>query len=393
MAQWMAFTERQSIDMATVYLHVGTMKTGTSAIQAFMGQNREIFAEKGYCYPRLELGLSSAYIHRNAQFLIWDSLKNTRVKDLEKERDVRAKGYEQLQQKIEGFDKVVLSEETIWNRCRRIPDFWKNVVQDFRAIGCELKVIVYLRKQDDLVESLWNQGLKTRNTKVASFSGYIKRKGYSYCPLDYYQQLKEIESYIGKENLIVRVYEKGQYEGEGKTIYSDFLKCIGLPYEDIYTVKKDANLGLCGNFIEIKRIVNSVPEYQELSDFMAFPLRRANNQQVLDGAIPKMTMFSPEERAEFMAQFEESNRKVAREYLQREDGTLFHQTSDNIPQWAVNQDTIYRDMIAFMTQLICEQEKRMSRLEQEIGMEKEKMKELSPGSRVGQKLKRMFKKA
>ncbi len=381
--------------MATVYLHIGTMKTGTSALQAFMGLNREILAEKGCSYPKMELGLNPIYIHRNAQFLIWDSLKELGTKDLEKEKIIQKKGYRQLRQEIRNFDKVVLSEETIWNLCGVIPDFWENLLRELRAIGCELKVIVYLRKQDDLTESLWNQRFKTRNKKMGLLSRYIKCKRYDFCPMDYYQQLKEIEGYVGKENLIVRIYEKGQYEGEGKTIYSDFLKCIGLPYEDIYTIKKGVNLGLSGNFIEIRRIVNNVPEYQKLSDFMVSSLRKANNQLILDGSIPKTTMFSPQKRADFMAQFEESNRKVAKEYFGREDGRLFCQTSDDIPQWTVDQDTMYRDMLVFMTQLACEREKRMNGMETDIRQHREKIQELyeSPGFRFYRKMKRMFKKS
>lgn len=358
-----------------------------------MGQNRELLAKKGCCYPKLEQGLSSIYVHRNAHFLVWNSLKDLGVKDIKKEQAVQKKGFELLKKEIAGFDKAVLSEETLWNYCGVIPDFWENLLRELHAIGCELKVIVYLRKQDDLAESLWNQRLKTRNKKVGPFKRYIRHKYYDFCPLDYYQQLKEIEGYIGKENLIVRVYEKGQYEGEGKTIYSDFLKCIGLPYEDIYKVKEGFNLGLCGNFVEIRRLVNSVPEYQELSDFMMPLLRKANNQQVLDGTIPKMTMFSPKERAAFMAQFEESNCKVAKEYLGRADGRLFRQTGNDIPQWAVDQETMYRDILIFMTQLACEQEKRMNRMEKDIAQNRKKIQELyeNPGFRIYRKLKTILK--
>ena len=37
--------------MATVYLCIGTQKTGTTMLQAFMRNNPEALAEQGYCYP------------------------------------------------------------------------------------------------------------------------------------------------------------------------------------------------------------------------------------------------------------------------------------------------------------------------------------------------------
>ena len=39
--------------MSTVYIHVGTPKTGTSAIQVFFTKNRKLLKEKGVCYPNL----------------------------------------------------------------------------------------------------------------------------------------------------------------------------------------------------------------------------------------------------------------------------------------------------------------------------------------------------
>lgn len=35
----------------TLYVHVGTTKTGTTAIQSFCIDNDEVLHRKGYCYP------------------------------------------------------------------------------------------------------------------------------------------------------------------------------------------------------------------------------------------------------------------------------------------------------------------------------------------------------
>ncbi len=36
---------------------------------------------------------------------------------------------------------------------------------------------------------------------------------FDYFPLDYYKQLEEITKYVNKEDLIVRPFEQGQFEG------------------------------------------------------------------------------------------------------------------------------------------------------------------------------------
>ena len=61
------------IDMAIVYLCVGTMKTGTTALQTFMRKNPEALKKQGYCYPFMEVGPVSGPKNRNGHFLIFQS--------------------------------------------------------------------------------------------------------------------------------------------------------------------------------------------------------------------------------------------------------------------------------------------------------------------------------
>ena len=51
--------------MSTVYIHVGTPKTGTSAIQVFFTKNRKLLKEKGVCYP--DLGFDFPGIKSNSR--------------------------------------------------------------------------------------------------------------------------------------------------------------------------------------------------------------------------------------------------------------------------------------------------------------------------------------
>src|SRR5699024_12805516 len=42
--------------MTTVYLHIGAHKTGTTALQYFLWNNRKRLRKEGYLYPKLGLG-------------------------------------------------------------------------------------------------------------------------------------------------------------------------------------------------------------------------------------------------------------------------------------------------------------------------------------------------
>ena len=112
--------------MTTVYISIGTPKTGTTALQNFMYSNDEELRKQGYCYPHLQVGISNLYKERNGQFLIYESNHENKR---EHEEQVKERGYEQLAKIAKECPNIVLSDEQIWYRCQRKPDFWKELVE------------------------------------------------------------------------------------------------------------------------------------------------------------------------------------------------------------------------------------------------------------------------
>lgn len=54
----------------TLYVHVGTTKTGTTAIQSFLIDNQELLNQKGYCYPLFPYRYQDVSERRNAHFML-----------------------------------------------------------------------------------------------------------------------------------------------------------------------------------------------------------------------------------------------------------------------------------------------------------------------------------
>jgi hypothetical protein len=349
----------------TVYISIGTPKTGTTALQNFMGRNDSVMRKQGYCYPRLKLGISGLYKDRNGQFLIYESRQANKAAH---EAEVKRKAYEQLGKLAKQYPNIVLSDEQIWYRCRRDENFWQEVVDDFRKIDCEVKVIVYLRRQDLLIQSLWNQSIKMFRKGTMTFQEAIEKNYFRYFPLDYYENLKFIEKTLGKENIIVRPYERGRFEGEEHSIFSDFFQSVGLKLTDEFDREGvTRNLGLEGNYIEIKRQMNGIPEYREMRDFLSRPVLYASTYYSELGEHEKTGMFSYEEQVAYLAQFEESNQKVAEEYLGRKGEPLFYDgTVKELPQWSLKEEAMYRDIITCMTEAFVAQEKKIIELQQQV---------------------------
>lgn len=375
--------------MATVYLAIGTSKTGTSSLQNFFHRNGAALRAKGYCYPSLAMDvMPESYGKKNGHFLVYmakdgfaegaekiiPAIARTGLEGDEKKKRnreivaaVKNIGYENLSHYARKHENIILSEEMIWYRPRENKNFYKEVRKRMADIGCGLKVIVYLRRQDLLVQSLYNQAVKGVKNLSRTFKDAVEGDYWHYFPLDYARQLDWIADGVGKENLIVRVYERGQFEG-GSLIH-DFAKSIGLEIDGSFDfdMGNSTNLGLSGNFLEIKRILNGIPDYASTPGaFFVSPLMRANSIEIEGYEHSKTGFFSPEEQREYLNRYAEGNARVAREYLGREDGVLFYDPVEPLPQWKMDPEGMYRDIIIGMGEIFVQQQQRILELEKRV---------------------------
>lgn len=335
--------------MKTLYLHIGTQKTGTTSIQGFCKDNGQVLESKGYCYPIFPYTYPRVSNDRNAHFLMGRILDADGNRMTEKEKRIYQEGMNTIQDLFLKYDNVILSDEHIWQTTfRERPDFWEQIKQEGENYGFQVKIIVYLRRQDEFIGSLWNQVVKIAirpERCQQTFDEYIdKLPGIS--QLDYYQKLESISNVLGMENVIVRVFEKSRFYCG--SIYADFLKTINLDLtEEFKILQKVKNLGLAGNTHEIKRILNSLPELKDKkkNNFLRDIL--LDFSEISKQEYPSAP-FSPEETAKFLDKYKESNERVLKEYL-HEDGTfLFHQNIADTPKWQKDNPYMTDDLIRFV---------------------------------------------
>ena len=241
----------KGIFMKTVFLHIGLPKTGTTALQSFLRANEAALARSGICFPDLGFRYPNILANRNAHFLIasYDTAPHTASFTPQEEYYT---ALDRLAALSEEYGKILLSDELIWRICNRHSDFLPTVKQDLASRGMELKVIVYLRRQDEFVQSRYRQRIKTGET--FSFYEFLDTLRQNKYPLDFYDSLNKISDAIGRDNLIIRIYEKCQYEGFGHTLCSDFLTIFDLSVSDGFTEsERTMNRSLSGTYLEIRR--------------------------------------------------------------------------------------------------------------------------------------------
>lgn len=331
--------------MATVYLHIGLPKTGTTALQHFLYNNGEALKKHDICFPDFGLRYRSVGERKNGRFLI-APVKN---EDGSLNHSVPVPEYEptldQIAELAKTYGKILVTDEGIWNISRKRPDFWPKLRDDLAKRGLDLRVIIYLRRQDSFIESLYAQKIK-ETRKSYTFSEFLASEHAQNWPLDFAAGLDAISAVIGKENLIIRIYEKAQYQGKEGTLFSDFLDIFGLSLSDGFTVEKELyHPSLSGTYLELKRLLNVLPD--NVRSCPAIQKSFASIQRANPFTLnrEKHSFFPPGGQQAFLDQFKESNERVAREYLGRGDGILFHEAIARLPEEHISTEEMLRDMI------------------------------------------------
>lgn len=333
----------KGIFMKTVFLHIGLPKTGTTALQSFLRANEAALARSGICFPDLGFRYPNILANRNAHFLIasYDTAPHTASFTPQEEYYT---ALDQLAALSEEYGKILLSDELIWRICNRHSDFLPTVKQDLASRGMELKVIVYLRRQDEFVQSRYRQRIKTGET--FSFYEFLDTLRQNKYPLDFYDSLNKISDAIGRDNLIIRIYEKCQYEGFGHTLCSDFLTIFDLSVSDGFTEsERTMNRSLSGTYLEIRRRLNTLPQSIKDTPSLSQSIRETQELNLPSQTSQKQTLFEPGDQKAFLAHFAASNSRLASEYLGRSDGILFYEPLQELPHEQVSQEDLLRDTL------------------------------------------------
>lgn len=375
-----------------LYIHVGTPKTGSSAIQRFCTANREVLEKDGYSYPILPYRYDHKSITRNGYFLTGPIFKSDGKRDLDAEENRFREGMEIIKTLFQSHAAVVLSDEALWRgTTQRRPQLWKQLNQIGEENGFKVVIIVYLRRQDQYLTSLWSQDVKVGYLKssVWTWEKWYKKKMKDRV-IDYSAKIKEYVDAVGRENVIVRKYDRNTFEGG--SIYTDFLRAIGLDMKEEFVVPRaEENLGLKGNANEIRRVINTVPDISD-SDHVFFRNVMLGFSGISVKNYPCAVM-SETEKEKLLAQCEEGNREVAR-IIYGEDRELFEKDDKELPKWEKDNPYMVDDVIRLVASTAIQLREENRKLEERVRQLEEQAKQMEKeiNNSIPRKVKRKIKK-
>jgi hypothetical protein len=298
-------------------LHIGSGRAGSTSIQFFLRDNRERLGELGVLYPRTP---GRARHTRLGLFVKSETeLESSPEWYREKQSDpasFRKAFRRRLFSEIEdsGLSRVLLSDEILFGSSeqalRRLSRFTHRIAES-------LRLVAYLRRQDDHMVSRYQQGVKIG--WVARLHDWAQEDMSGL--YDYRARIGMHERLLAPTDFVVRPFERERFV-DG-SLLQDFLDAarIDARAEDLTQVP-NLNKSLDADSVEFLRLLNLHRIEHEGATAGLIDNRALVKRLTEVSTGPTLTLPASVLDA-FMEQWEAPNRAVAREFLDDETGQLF----------------------------------------------------------------------
>lgn len=281
-------------------LHIGLHKTGTTAIQALCTKNRDALLKQGILYPRAGCE-HNGVVRAGHHTLPWSYFRDPTLDH----------AWAQLLDEIENSParKIIISSEEfdVTGFRPHIPALAK------RLDNYDVQVLVYLRRQDEFVQSFYGTQVVHHN-ETRSIDEFVKDPR---TLLDYAELLAPWASSFGKDHLLVRVYEKQRLLNAN--VVDDFVALTGIAGRDHLAYPKPAlNHGFPWQAVATMATMRRFGVSREVLGTLKHLI-----ENLYKDTRPSYELLSPSKVRALLGGLSESNALVAREYLGMESGSLF----------------------------------------------------------------------
>lgn len=300
-------------------LHIGNCKTGTTALQAFFELNRDTMAADGLYYPVT----GTEYFSYNHWALMYEYIADYShiwpiPGDYQRHPDGFPGLFAQLQREIDpqlsmGHD-VLLSCEGLFFDNRK-PEDVTRLLRWFAAY--DLRLVVYLRRQQDMLDSMINELVKNGDIVHQDGAGEPFARDLI---IPYHDRLSWWAEAVGPRRISVVPYEKSRYSAE-HSLFDEFMTLVGHPRDDYQPLAEERNTAIRSlpGFL-IMNSINRVAATSQQKHRYA-PLVQAWES---DRQLPRYTSLDPTLRAYVEQHSAPQNAAIAVEFLDRPDGHLFN---------------------------------------------------------------------
>ena len=333
--------------MKKLLLHIGMPKAGSTSIQHFLKDNEELLAARQIHYLKAGMGREQTKHSKLAQPFASTLIPTATRRKLPKVKlDATAKDLDQALEEIASTDYsvYVISVEELFPTFvddLTIPDskVAELYLQWFSKLSeiCEITVVVYLRRQDLFVESLYAQfqkggGSPLRLLTFDEFLSNLKAVGV----FDYEQIIQNLTQLPGVNGVIVRPFERSQLVAGD--VIADCARFLGIDDISNYVITGESNTKNFPRQFSIMLYQAAIAGTDRQSDKQL----RVTFEKMMDSGkkLPEWAQantgkyfMSPDARAQLVAEYSAGNDNLAAQYLG--SARMFHSEPNDAedPNW------------------------------------------------------------
>lgn len=289
-------------------VHIGAPKTGSTALQRYCSEHRAKLLRRRLLY--FATGLRG-FGHHDVAFLLGGGYPEWATPQ-ERPLSYFVEGFRKEAEGHNG-DILISSEDFyLYPNPAGLYDFLESCGA---SSGRTVKILVYVRRQDELHESWYNQTIKAQgcsHTVEECVKRYHSRWNYA-------DSLRPWAEVFGPEAIIVKPYESTPLHPVDTV--STTLEMFGIDLATLPPQQGWVNTNINRDILEFQRIINQLQGGAEQKRALHKQLIALSNETKGKGVFVELPSLSPKRRRELLNDYADSNREVAQTYVGR--GKLF----------------------------------------------------------------------
>jgi len=277
-----------------LFIHIGTHKTGSTAIQRALKAGEDACLNEGL----VRLGCDKFLVRPN-----WNQKERGELVSWLRGQIDRHRGKaHRFLVSSEGFSGDPM---TGYADAPAIASRLREVTRDF-----DVSIIVFLRRQDDFVESLYTQ--KVHEGSSMTFQEFLEELHPE--EMNWHRLLESYAGEFGRESIIARRYHRDYYPNI-EDILVDFCGMVGVAPEVLKgRLKTVRNQGFSMEAVELARLCNP-----RLDGDLRKQLRQMLQVISAKPVFQSYAYFDLQARQQLLAVHEETNAKVRRDYIREQN--------------------------------------------------------------------------